>query len=111
MQDWSVLLPVCSHGVSQLSFSTDICVFVLKPFYAGASPMATPCVRVTEFKLCMALLAWESVPFLPRCVVNVALPAGLSNPESQLQPLEYPQHEPYVPTRWEIVEETCSGKK
>ena len=55
--------------------------------------------RVTEFKLCMALLAWESVPFLPRCVVNVALPAGLSNPESQLRSLECPQH-----TRWEIVE-------
>jgi len=74
---------VCSHGVSQLSFSIDICVLVLKPFYAGESPIATPCVRVTEFKLCMALLAWESVPFLPRCIGNVALPAGLSNPESQ----------------------------
>ena len=80
----SVLLPICSYGVSLLSFSTDICVLVLKPFYAGASPVTTMYVRVTEFKLCMALLAWGPVPFLPRCVVNVALPAGLSNPESQL---------------------------
>ena len=53
----SVLLPICSYGVSLLSFSTDICVLVLKPFYAGASPVATLYVRVTEFKLCMALLA------------------------------------------------------
>ena len=59
----SVLLPVCSYGVSRLSFSTDICVLVLKPFYAGASPMATPCVRVMEFKLCMALLAWDQFHF------------------------------------------------
>ena len=41
MQRQSVLLPVCPHGVSQLSFSIDICVLVLKPFYAGASPMAS----------------------------------------------------------------------